>query len=67
MSGRIGELILILFLVLILFGVGKLPKVMGELGKGLKAFRDAMNGVHQDTKEGNLSNPPKNPDTNNEL
>ena len=29
MSGRIGELILILFLVLILFGVGKLPKVMG--------------------------------------
>jgi sec-independent protein translocase protein TatA len=44
MSGRIGELLLILFLVLILFGAGKLPKVMGELGRGLKAFRDAMNG-----------------------
>ena len=67
MSGRIGELILILFLVLILFGVGKLPKVMGELGKGLKAFRDAMNGVPQDTKEANLATPPKNSDTNNEL
>ena len=48
MSGRIGELLLILFLVLILFGVGKLPRVMGELGKGLKAFRDAMNGTSQD-------------------
>jgi|LauGreDrversion4_2_1035121.scaffolds.fasta_scaffold00848_7 sec-independent protein translocase protein TatA len=44
MSGRIGELILILFLVLILFGAGKLPKVMSELGRGLKAFRDGMNG-----------------------
>jgi sec-independent protein translocase protein TatA len=44
MSGRIGELLLILFLVLILFGAGKLPKVMSDLGKGLKAFRDAMNG-----------------------
>lgn len=48
MSGRIGELILILFLVLILFGAGKLPKVMSELGKGLKAFRDAMNGNSSD-------------------
>jgi sec-independent protein translocase protein TatA len=48
MSGRIGELLIILFLVLILFGVGKLPKVMGELGRGLKAFRDAMNGTSPD-------------------
>lgn len=48
MSGRIGELLLILFLVLILFGAGKLPKVMSDLGKGLKAFRDAMNGKETD-------------------
>jgi sec-independent protein translocase protein TatA len=60
MSGRIGELILILFLVLILFGAGKLPKVMSELGKGLKAFRDAMNGNASDettvTKSENKNN-----------
>jgi sec-independent protein translocase protein TatA len=67
MSGRIGELILILFLVLILFGVGKLPKVMGEMGKGLKAFRDAMNGGTQDINESNLSTPPQSPDKKNEL
>ncbi len=54
MSGRIGELILILFLVLILFGAGKLPKVMSELGKGLKAFRDGMNGSSSD--ETNVAN-----------
>lgn len=51
MSGRIGELILILFLVLILFGAGKLPKVMSELGRGLKAFRDGMNGDNSTESE----------------
>lgn len=51
MSGRIGELILILFLVLILFGAGKLPKVMSELGRGLKAFRDGMNGENSTEDE----------------
>lgn len=56
MSGRIGELLLILFLVLILFGAGKLPKVMGEIGKGLKAFRDAMNGNEStDNKDSNIT------------
>ncbi len=51
MSGRIGELLLILCLVLILFGAGKLPKVMSELGRGLKAFRDAMNGDNSNQSE----------------
>jgi sec-independent protein translocase protein TatA len=33
---------LVLVLVLILFGVGKLPKVLGQMGKGVKAFKDGM-------------------------
>ena len=57
MSGRIGELILILFLVLILFGAGKLPKVMSELGRGLKAFRDGMNG--DNTTQSEVQNIPE--------
>ena len=36
------ELLLIMVLVLILFGAGKLPQVFGQLGKGIKAFRDAQ-------------------------
>lgn len=60
MSGRISELLLILFLVLILFGAGKLPVVMGELGRGLKAFRDGMNNKD----ESNLTT--KDTDKNNE-
>lgn len=37
-----GELVVILLVVLILFGAGKLPKVMGELGKGVKSFKSGM-------------------------
>ena len=33
------ELILILAVVLILFGVGRLPEVGGALGKGIREFR----------------------------
>lgn len=35
------ELILILALVMIIFGAGKLPQVFGSLGKGIKEFRQA--------------------------
>jgi sec-independent protein translocase protein TatA len=37
----VPELLLILALVLILFGVGKLPDVLRSMGQGVKAFRDA--------------------------
>ena len=33
------ELILILVLVAMLFGVGKLPEVFGAVGKGIREFR----------------------------
>lgn len=38
------EIIIILLVVLILFGAGKLPKVMGDLGKGLRNFKDGLKG-----------------------
>lgn len=37
-----GELLVILVVVLILFGAGKLPSVMSELGKGVKNFKEGM-------------------------
>ncbi len=36
------ELIIILVLVLVVFGAGKLPQVGGALGKGLRNFKDGM-------------------------
>jgi sec-independent protein translocase protein TatA len=36
------ELIIILVLVLIIFGAGKLPEIGGALGKGIRSFRKAQ-------------------------
>lgn len=35
-----AELIFILVIVLIVFGAGKLPEVLGQLGRGVKTFRE---------------------------
>lgn len=42
MSIGIWQLLLILLIVLIFFGAGKLPKVMGDLGKGVRSLKDGM-------------------------
>ena len=36
------ELIIILVIIMIIFGVGKLPQVGGAVGKGLREFRKAQ-------------------------
>ena len=38
------ELILILVVVMIVFGVGKLPQIGGALGKGIREFRKGTTG-----------------------
>lgn len=38
----IWHVLVILLVVLILFGAGKLPHVMGDLAKGLKNFKQGM-------------------------
>ncbi|MBF0357610.1 MAG: twin-arginine translocase TatA/TatE family subunit [Magnetococcales bacterium] len=43
------ELIIILVIVLVIFGAGKLPKVMKDMGKGVKSFKDAMNEEEKST------------------
>lgn len=42
------QLLLVLMIVFVLFGAGKLPKVMGEFGRGIKSLRD---GLKDDDKE----------------
>ena len=39
-----GHILLVLVVVLVLFGAGKLPHVMGDLGKGLRNFKDGLKG-----------------------
>jgi len=37
-----GELVIILVIVLLVFGAGRLPEVMGSLGKGIQSFKKGM-------------------------
>lgn len=43
---RLGgmEWVIILVIILVLFGPGRIGKVAGELGKSIKAFRDGLSG-----------------------
>ena len=50
MPFRMGpwEIGLILVIILIIFGVGKLPQVGGAIGKGLRAFRQGQRGEEEE-------------------
>lgn len=37
-----GHIALLLVIVLVVFGAGRLPQVMGDLGKGLRSFKDGL-------------------------
>ncbi|NBX67069.1 MAG: twin-arginine translocase TatA/TatE family subunit [Proteobacteria bacterium] len=43
MSFGFGEILLVVLVVLIVFGAGKLPAVMGDLAKGVKNFKKGLN------------------------
>lgn len=42
------EVLLIALVVLLLFGGKKIPELMKGLGKGVKSFKDGMNGIDVD-------------------
>ncbi len=45
------ELIIILVIIIIIFGVGRLPEVGGAIGKGIREFRKATSEVEKAEKE----------------
>jgi sec-independent protein translocase protein TatA len=49
MIGGIGmpELLVILVIILIIFGAGKLPEIGSGLGRGIKNFRKASSGTDE--------------------
>ena len=40
----VPELLIILGIIILLFGVGRIGKIAGELGSGIRAFKEAING-----------------------
>jgi len=50
-SFGIWEIILILVIILIIFGVGKLPQVGNALGKGIRSFKKAQAGEDEEEEK----------------
>jgi sec-independent protein translocase protein TatA len=45
------ELIIILVIVIVLFGVGRIGKIAGEMGSGIRAFREGLRGDDEKNKK----------------
>lgn len=55
---RLGvpELLILLVIVIVLFGPGRFGKILGELGSGLKSFKDNLNGDKKEEETTNTEN-----------
>lgn len=45
------ELVIILVIVLVLFGVGRISKIAGELGSGIRAFKEGIQGDEEEKSD----------------
>lgn len=58
----IGELLIILVIVLVIFGAGKLPEIGAGLGAGIQNFRKSVKTEEIDiTPDNGAEKPPNNP------
>jgi sec-independent protein translocase protein TatA len=48
------ELLIVLVVIVLIFGPGRLAKTMGELGKGIRSFRDSFSSSDED-KSGSVT------------
>ncbi len=51
------ELIIILVIVIVLFGVGRISKIAGELGSGIRAFREGLQEPEDEKKTSKAEEP----------
>lgn len=47
-SWSIGHWLIVLVIVLLLFGANKIPKLMGDMAKGVKAFKQGLKDGDED-------------------
>lgn len=45
------ELIIILVIVILLFGVGRIGKIASEIGSGIRTFREGLSGDKEEKPE----------------
>lgn len=47
------ELLVVLVIVLLLFGVGRISKIAKELGSGIRSFREGLKGDQEEAEDKN--------------
>ena len=53
------ELIIILVIVILIFGVNKIPQLGKGLGEGIRNFKSSIKAVHEDSEEKSKEDKPK--------
>ncbi len=61
MGLSLTHIILLLVVVLVVFGAGKLPTIMGDLGKGMRNFKAGLNDTKAEEKPEDKTLPPPPP------
>lgn len=47
----VWEIVAIVFVIVLLVGGKKIPELMKGVGKGVKSFREGLNGIEEDVKK----------------
>lgn len=47
----VPELLIILVIIVLLFGVGRIGKIANELGNGIRSFRDGLSGTDDEANK----------------
>lgn len=53
------EIIILLIIILIIFGAGKLPEVLGQMGRGVREFKAASSAEPKETPAKTTTTEPK--------
>jgi len=53
------ELLIILVIVVLVFGPGRIAKTMGELGKGIHSFKDSLSDEEKSDSTSDMNIDPK--------
>ena len=56
MTPSIWQLLIVLVIVLLLFGRGKIPQLMGDMAKGIKSFKRGMSDDSSTNTDDNKTN-----------
>jgi sec-independent protein translocase protein TatA len=55
----VPELLIVLVIVVLVFGPGRLARMMGEIGRGVRAFRDSVSSDEKPESPSETDIPPK--------